>query len=257
MLGQAGSAMLPIRQRDEMPHDPMSHDPIKLALLKGFELTCDGVCIPLSKVLQHLLAFLALHRRAMRRAQVAGTLWDNVTDRRAAGNLRSALWRLKHLELDLVGAQNAHLILSANVAVDVYEAENIARLALDPARDIRALKIEDLPYAGELLPGWDEDWVLLERERLRQIGLHTLDALCERWTLGGRFDEAVMAGLRAVASEPLRESSQRALINAFLAEGNASEAVRQFGRYREELWRELRLEPSARISAMVSGLSER
>jgi DNA-binding SARP family transcriptional activator len=256
MLGQALSAMPPLRQRDEMPPAYIAGVPVKLALLKGFELTCNSVPVPLSIGLQHLLAYLALHRRAMRRTQVAGTLWGDVTDRRAAGNLRSALWRLKHLELDLVGSRKEHLSLSANVAVDVYEAEKIARLVLDPAIDTCALKFADLPFAGELLPGWDEDWVLLERERLRQIGLHTLDALCERWTLGGRFDEAVMAGLRAVASEPLHESSQRALISAFLAEGNASEAIRQYGRYREELWRELHLEPSARISAIVNGLSE-
>ena len=256
MLGQALSAMPPVRQLDEVPraHAGVS---VKLALLKGFVLTCNEVCVPLSVGLQHLLAYLALHRRALRRTHVAATLWDDVTDQRAAGNLRSALWRLRSLELDIVGSQNQHLSLSENVAVDIYEAEKVARFVLDPTTDTDGLKLEDLPIAGELLPGWDEDWVLLERERLRQIGLHMLDALCERWTLSGRCEEAVMAGLAAVTSEPLRESSQRALIGAFLAEGNPSEALRRYGIYRDVLWRELRLEPSARISAMVEGLSRR
>ena len=256
MLGQALSAMPPIRQRDEMPRAPEVGSTVKLALLKGFELTCDGVYVPLSSGLQHLLAFLALHRRALRRTQVAGTLWDDVTDRRAAGNLRSALWRLRHLHFDLIGSKNQHLSLAPEVAVDVYEAEKIARLALDPSTDTDRLTLSDLPIAGELLPGWDEEWVLLERERMRQIRLHMLDAFCQRWTLRGRYEEAVMAGIAAVTSEPLRESSQRALIGAFLAEGNPSEALRRYAIFRDVLWRELRLEPSAGITAMVSGLRE-
>jgi DNA-binding SARP family transcriptional activator len=254
MLGQALSAMPTIRQQDEIPHAPVAGSVVKLALLKGFELTCDGVCVTLSSSLEHLVAYLALHRHSLKRAQVAGMLWDNVTGRRAAGNLRSALWRLKCLDLDLVGSRNQHLSLSDSVAVDIYEAERKAKLILDPTSDTGALSLEDLPVAGVLLPGWDEDWVLLERERMRQIGLHMLDALCERWIEGGRFEEAVIAGLKAVTSEPLRESSQRALIAALLAEGNWCEAVRRYGIYRELLWQELRLEPSARISAMVSDL---
>jgi DNA-binding SARP family transcriptional activator len=255
MLGQALSAMPPIRQRDEMPHAPAAG--VRLALLRGFELTRNGVCVPLSSGLQHLLAYLALHRRALRRTQVAGILWDDVTDRRAAGNLRSALWRLKHLGVDLVGSANQQLSLSAGVAVDIWEADRIARLALDPTTDATALNLEDLPITGELLPGWDQEWVLLERERQRQIGLHVLDALCERWTQTAQYDKAIRAGLAAIATEPLHESSHRALIGAFLAEGNPAEAIRRYREFRDSLWTELHIEPSARITEMVAGLSGR
>ena len=257
MLGQAVSATPPVRQLDGMPCAPTPEGSVKLALLRGFKLSCNGVYIPLSNGLQHVLAYLALHRRALLRTHVAGTLWDDVPDQRAAGNLRSALWRLRHVRLDLIGCNRQHVSLCSSVSVDVFEAERIAKLVLDPTTDAHALQLEEVPIEGELLPGWDEDWVLLERERLRQIRLHMLDTLCERWTRGGRYHEAVVAGLAAVASEPLRESSQRALIAAFVAEGNPTEAVRQFGLYRDTLWRELRLQPSARLSEMVEGLSDR
>src|SRR5439155_7893939 len=154
---------------------------------------------------------------------------------------RSALWRLRQLDLDIVGTNNQCLSLSEGVAVDVYEAERVAKVALDPLGDADRLTVDDLPIVGELLPGWEEDWVLLEREHLRQVALHVLDALCERWTRQGRHRDAVLAGLAAVRSEPLRETSQRALIAAFLGEGHPADAMRQFARYRESVSRDLHL----------------
>jgi DNA-binding SARP family transcriptional activator len=227
---------------------------VKLNLLNTFQLTRDEAEVSLPSGLQHLLAYLALHRRAHRRSHVAAALWEDVTDRRAAGNLRSALWRLRRHDLDIVGTTNQHVGLSDAVFVDVYEAERLAKRIIAPSNELEMLGLEDLPIVGELLPGWADDWVLLERERLRQVALHVLDALCERWCRQGRYRDAVLAGLAAVRSEPLRETSQKALIAAHIAEGNPTEAIRQFARYRDTLWRELRLEPSDDVDRMVRGL---
>ena len=92
----------------------------------------------------------------------------------------------------------------------------------------------------------------MERERLRQRTLHTLDVasvlLCER----GRFAEAVEAALLAVHADPLRESAQRALIAVNLEEGNVVEARRVLTRYRRVVLAELGVEPSATIRALVT-----
>jgi DNA-binding SARP family transcriptional activator len=252
MLGQALSPMPPTRQRDELPHVQVAGVSFKLALLKGFELTRDGVDVRVPSGAQHLLAFLALSNRAIGRSRIGGTLWNDVPEERAAGNLRSVLWRLRQIGFDLIGASGDHLSLAPTVVVDIYEVARIARLVADPSANIATLNLDDMPLAGELLPGWDDDWVLLERERQRQIVLHVLDTLCERWTLERRYAEAVRAGLAAVASEPLRESSQCALIRAFLAEGNPTEAIRRFNIYQLVLRKELNLEPSPRITELVA-----
>ncbi len=102
--------------------------------------------------------------------------------------------------------------------------------------------------AGDLLPGWYDDWVIVERERIRQLRLHALEVLCENLSRSGRHAQAVDAGLSAVAEEPLRESAQRALIAAHLREGNVSEAVRQYDRYRKLLGASLGLEPSFEVT---------
>ena len=67
---------------------------------------------------------------------------------------------------------------------------------------------------------------------------------------------AVEAGLAAVAAEPLRESAHRALIAAHLAEGNRSEAMRQFEFYRMLLGKELGLEPSAMMASLAPDVAK-
>ncbi|HEY6203669.1 MAG TPA: bacterial transcriptional activator domain-containing protein [Candidatus Limnocylindria bacterium] len=80
---------------------------------------------------------------------------------------------------------------------------------------------------GELLADWCDEWVLLERERLRQLRLHALEVLTQRLVTVGRYADAMEVALAALRSEPLRESAHRAVISVHLAEGNRSEALRQ------------------------------
>jgi DNA-binding SARP family transcriptional activator len=103
----------------------------------------------------------------------------------------------------------------------------------------------------DLLPDWDEDWVTLERERIRQVRLHSLDELCRRLRLLGRYAEAIDIGHQAVSAEPLRESAQSALIRAHLAEGNLIEARRQYDRYAELTKAELGIPPSDELRSLL------
>ena len=73
---------------------------------------------------------------------------------------------------------------------------------------------------GELLPDWDEPWLVVERERLRQARLHVLETLARQRLSDGDAPAAAIASLAATQIEPLRESSQRLLIEADLALGN-------------------------------------
>ena len=96
------------------------------------------------------------------------------------------------------------------------------------------MRVDEL-VAGDLLPGWYDEWVVAEREHFRQLRLHALEKLCEQLTDEGRFGEAVEAGLVAVSGEPLRESAHRVLIRAYLKEGNRGEAIRQYEACRQVL----------------------
>ena len=103
----------------------------------------------------------------------------------------------------------------------------------------------------DLLPGWYDDWALVERERVRQRLLHALEALSCQLARAGRCAEAVEAAMMAVTAEPLRESAQRVLIQAHLAEGNWVEGRRTFEAYRDVLDRELGVQPDPELAAMA------
>jgi DNA-binding SARP family transcriptional activator len=224
---------------------------VRLTMLGGFGLSRDSREIHVAPGAQRVLVFVALQDRPTSRTLVASTLWLDAIDMQAGANLRSALWKLGRTGIDLIEPVGATLQLARDVTVDLRDSIALARLAItspswwEPAESDVALLAEDL------LPAWYEEWVLVERERYRQLRLHALEALCERLTELQRHSSAVQAGLAAVAAEPLRESAQRALIRAFLAEGNVSEARRQFEEFRELLRDELGLSPSAALRALI------
>jgi DNA-binding SARP family transcriptional activator len=230
---------------------------IRLSLLDGFALSIDGSPVDLALGPQRVLAFLAFQERPVLRAYVGGCLWADKSDVRAAANLRAALWRLSEPGLQLVGSSAAHLSLSPEVSVDVRDAIEGARRLLNPQGGVVEGDFEEFLLSGDIMPDWNEDWVSIERERLRQLRLHALEALCGRLIAAGRLAEAIDAALAAVAAEPLRESAHRLLIRVHLAEGNRAEAVRQFDTYREILWTGLGVAPSGQLTAlMATGLAD-
>jgi len=228
--------------------------PPRLALLEAFELSNGNGAEALSVPVQRLLAFLALRDRPARRAYIACTLWMDSSEDHAFGSLRSALWKLRRNGHCLVEESNGRLRLASDVQVDVREAVAAARRLLDPASDLDDIDRDRFFLGGELLPDWYDDWVVIERERFRQLRVHALERLCERLTSACRFTEAVETGLAAVEGEPLRESAHRVLIHAHLAEGNAAEALRQYRVFRGLLHERLGLEPSAQMDALVRPL---
>jgi DNA-binding SARP family transcriptional activator len=129
-----------------------------------------------------------------------------------------------------------------------------AQRLLDPAAQADDLVAPGVALQGELLPGWYDDWVLLERERLRQLRMHALEVLAERLLAAGRHGEAIEAAYAAVRGEPLRESAHRVLVRAHLAEGNVAEAVRAHGSFCRMLDEELGVAPTAQMQELLRGL---
>ena len=224
---------------------------LELGLLRGFELRRGNHVVPLPLSAQRVVAFLALHDRPLQRLHVAGTLWLDATEERANASLRTALWRLGRPSCRLVEASTTHVSLADDVTVDVREAKVLAESVID-GRSVPAAHV--LYRAGEILPDWYEDWVLIEREHFRQLRLHALEAICAELTAAGRFAEATQAGLAAVEGEPLRESAHRVLISAHLAEGNPGEALRQYRFFARILREQLDLEPSQLMADLMRAL---
>ncbi|MEU1668420.1 BTAD domain-containing putative transcriptional regulator [Streptomyces sparsogenes] len=222
-----------------------------LRLLGAFQLAspADGI-IGVPPTGQRVLAYLGLHETVTRTA-LAGLLWPDVTEEHAQGSLRTALWRLQRAGHPVVECRGDVLVLLSGVTVDVHAVSRTALRAVDcPEAFGDQLPLELLSF-GDLLLGWEEEWVMIERERLRQLRLHALESLSVALADRGRHGLALEAALACVAMAPLRESAHRAVTAVHLAENNVAEAYRQYEAFRRMIHDELGMAPSARFTSML------
>jgi DNA-binding SARP family transcriptional activator len=228
---------------------------LDLQLLGWWELHVADTPVLLGHREQRLVALLAL-RGSRTRSHVAGTLWPDATEERALSSLRSAVLRTRRAVDGLLEVGRGTLSLGREVHVDVQDLCDCAAALMDrPVGDSQ--RVMSTLTSADLLPGWYEDWVLFERERLQHLRLRSLEALALNALDRGCPEDAVAAAQAAVAIEPLRESAHAIAIRAHLVEGNRAAALRQFQGYRARLARELGVAPSPEIVALVSRLGAR
>ncbi len=227
--------------------------PVDVTLIGNFEVRCHGQAVEVPLASQRLVGFLAFQPRPVRRSFISGSLWHNADEYHASASLRSTLWRLNRL--DLVCASKTHLWLRPQVQVDLRNVVERAMLALrsDPAEESLVDVAHELLAVGDdILVGWYDDWVMMERERYRQIRLQALDRIGALLIETGRLFDALEVGLAATSTEPLRESAHRLLIRVHLLQGNVAEAIRQYRTYAILLRRELNGTPSPEISNLLA-----
>lgn len=219
-------------------------------LLGRFDVTVGGRTVEMPSSSRRLVAFLALRGRPVTRHYAAGCLWLDRSEDRAQANLRSALWRLRQACPQLVHASPVLISMAPGVRTDLHEVLGVARALIDrPGTQMDISIIGDL--SAELLPEWYEDFVEVERERIRQMRLHALEALARQLGLAGRPVDALDAAFAAVAVDPLRESAHRAVMEIHLAEGNVAEALRQFRCVTRLLNEQLGIDPSERTEELI------
>jgi len=226
----------------------------QLQLLNGFGLVCDGRPVSLPLGSQRLLAFMALRDQPLTRAHVAGVLWADSPEDRAAASLRSTLWRLRRPGYRLVEGTTSHVRLSSTVAVDLRVG--LARARAIISGDARVVEpTSDALLHGELLPDWYDEWLVFERERFRQLALRALELQAERRLHEGRLAEALESARAVVHSEPLRESAHRLVVRIHIEDGNPAEALRQADICRRLFRDRLHLVPSEKLDELVAAIT--
>lgn len=221
--------------------------PLRLTLIGNFALWRGSQEVSIAPSGQRLIALLALKDRPVGRLHVAGILWPDYPTERSLADLRTVLWRVNQSTENVIAATQTSLRLDDGIEVDVRDLIAFARRLTEAETLSKAVDVDSLGLTrlvGDLLPDWYDDWLQDEREELRQTRLHALESLARVLSKSGRHADAIQAALAAIRLEPLRESAHRILIEIHLAEGNRSEAHRQFERCRRLLWEELGVEPS-------------
>lgn len=194
---------------------------LTLELLENFRLFVRDREVPVPDGTQRLVALLALKGRPLRRSLVAGTLWPEKSEPRASANLRSSLWRLHGASpgVDVVVCHGSSLAVNPHVELDVSAMEQQAWRVLEGAVT-RPDQLHVELFSHELLPGWYEDWVIAERERLTQLQIRVLEAVVHTCVERGDRARSIDLAMRLVAKDPLREPSQHALVRALVREGS-------------------------------------
>lgn len=204
---------------------------------------------------QRLVALLALRGRQSR-ARLAGTLWPEVNEKRALASLRVAISVLHHLAPGLVEKDRGDVFLGDHVIVDISEFCVYADQVLSGRSPEPTAVDHPAVTGGELLPGWYDDWLFPEWERIHQLRLHILEALARCLIERGAQAHALQMALQAVAIDPLRESARRLVIQVHIAEGNIAEAIREYQRFRALLREELHVEPTGHMTELLRHIAE-
>lgn len=221
-------------------NDHDAHEPIlRVRLLGGIDLRLGELPLPPldSARAESLLAYLLLHREApQQRQHLAFTLWPDSTEAQARTNLRHVLHNLRRAFPDAdrfidVGPRTLRWRPKAPLWLDVAAFEQ----AVAEGRLEDAVKT----YAGDLLEGNYDEWLLEERERLAQVHLVTLQSLVTELEERGRFAEAIGYAERLLGADPLREETYRLLIRLHDAVGDRARALRTYHACATTLVREL------------------
>lgn len=230
---------------------------IRLKLTTEFQLLISSRHVAVPPGVQRLLAFLAIARQPIRRSRVAGELWPDVAEWRALGNLRSVLWRLSRIRDGAVRVLGDRLTLDASIEIDLQALTELATRILDQLDGSTLLGVPELVQAADILPGWEDEWLVIERQRFRELRLRALERACETMIMRGDAHHGVQACLAAVEAEPFRESAQRLLVRMHLSEGNRAAALRSYLAFRDLVETELGIEPSNLMDDLVAGLESR
>ncbi|MGA5761786.1 AfsR/SARP family transcriptional regulator [Nonomuraea bangladeshensis] len=239
--------------------------PCRSVAWEGDATNAEG--LRLQPVAASLLAYLVLRReRPQPRDVVAAAFWGDLPAAEARRRLNTALWRLRrviepphvprgtYLLVEPSGAMafNRH----SDAAVDVALFESAVTPALGPGR-VSAADAERLAgavglYVGDLLEGAYDDWVVLERERLRELHLSALARLASWHRSAGDLDTALRFGQAILDREPLREDVHRMMIEMHAEAGRRAQALRQYKICREILARELGVDPLPETAAAAA-----
>ena len=189
----------------------------KLALeyLGGLRLVLGKKALALPLKAQALVCYLAVSGRPHSREALVGLLWSEFSEEVARANLRTMLPKLRQ-------ALGPYLVISR----DTVAFNRASRYRLDVElflgmlnqgeTDIARLQEAVKLYRGDFLEGFAldgvplfEEWLLGQRERLRQLAVQALHGLAAHHTERQDYVAATDYLGRLLELEPWREDSHR------------------------------------------------
>lgn len=214
----------------------------EIQMLGDFQIWRAGTGIGLHRAEQRMIGYLALRTRAVERATVAAALWPALTPNKGLSRVRDVLYKIKNVAPELISAAAPRVGLADSAIVDVAQAQQYASDLLRPHAPSNTAAPLTLftadAFCSELLPSWDEDWLVADQRAFSLLRLRALERLAQHRLTERRFAEAEHACCAVIEAEPHRETAHLLLARVYLNEGNTSQALRTLS----DLQRRLRVD---------------
>lgn len=225
------------------------------------DISCD---LPASNNARALLAYLLLHKgRLIPRSTLAELVAPEASEEQARRALSQALWHVRRCLPELLHneAGQVGIVQPVEIWVDALEFQTLAEQSLagriQPVIALTTLRQAVDLYRSDLLEGYYDEWVLIERERLRDLYLRVLESLVIAYKTALQYQHALSTALRLTNADPLNENAHREVIRLYHYLGCPVEALRQYETCCEILRREFNLEPEAETIQLAQTIAIR
>lgn len=193
-----------------------------------------------------LLAYLIITNRVESREKIADLLWESESTSQSLTRLRVLLGRARKTVPELVVTRRTVAFAAVEGTTIDYQILLAGLQSTDPNTIDKTLQL----YDDELMRGFYlpdaprfNEWLLLERERLRYEVQKAYQQLCVAYADEEAWEMGAAAAQRWLALEPLNEMALRQLMQNLALSGQVSAALQQYERSREYLWQELAVDP--------------
>lgn len=191
-----------------------------------------------------LLVYLACNPRPHSREVLAEMLWEDRTQTQSLSNLRAALTNLRKTVGPFVDITRETVSICADreVWTDTIVFEEY--LVQQNIHDALTL------YRGDFLEGFTidsqgfEDWIFLERERLRLCAISALDTLITQHLHQGEFTQGIARATQLLHMDSLREKTFHQFIQLLALSGEREAALAQYETCRQMLHTEFGVQPT-------------
>lgn len=238
---------------------------VEIALLGDFDIRGAGNDVsdlPGQKE-RALLALLAARPDATHsRERLSSLLWSDRGDSQARDSLKHALAKLRHClkpadTMPIVSDRQSVRLDLSSLRVDLVDFQRLLKDGTVEAVE-QALKL----YRGDLLEGISvrdpafEEWLLIERQRLRNLAEDAAADLLSQSLAEGVQERAATAARRLFELDPFREQACRALMQIYAERGEGAQALKLYETLRERLQCELGVAPEPETAKLCDAIRQ-
>lgn len=244
---------------------------LELQLLGGCQIAYDDsplTVLTLNKA-RALLAYLAVTNRTHTRAHLIDLLWTELPETDARRNLRVVLTKIRQAIGEQITATRTQIAFNEDAPRQVDVLTFVAAESILPNEEPWPDKLVDQlaaafsSYRGDFLDGLEishapgfEEWMLLERERLRQLAFRYGEQLAIHSEMVGKDSAVIDLCRRLLEIEPWQESVHRRLMATLARMGQSTAALQQYEQCRRLLAEELAVEPEAATQTLYARIRQ-